>query len=321
MNRFRQFLMAAVLVMALPFLHGCGNGIPIVSDGKISQGYTDAQNMLVVATERNRYQEIYTDEIWQAAVDDEGNTFQTYLLNEIQRFLKELKTTNLLADEYGITIGGQDQERLQELTDQFYESMTAEDRAYTGAGREDVYTMYEAYHRANLLIDEVTKDTDLEISDSEAKVITVQEICVSDRDTAIAVHEQVNGEKADFAGIAKTMSEDKILEKSIGRGERPPSYEEEIFQLEDGQISPVVESEGRFYIVKCINDFDEEATLTRKEKLALQRKNQVFRMVYETFAEEHAVEIGGSFWEKLDFEKGKDSTTKDFFKLYREIMQ
>lgn len=321
MKRFRQWMLAAVFALVLPVLNGCGRGIPIVSDRKISQGYTDAQNMLVIATERNRYQEVYTDQIWQVEVDGEGNTFQTYLLKEVRRFLEELKTTNLLADEYGITLTGQDQERLNELTDQFFDTLTEADREYTGAKRDDVYTMYEAYHRANLLIDEVTKETNLEISDSEAKVITIQEIRVGDRDAAIAVHEQVNGEKADFMAIAKTMSEDAEIEKSIGRGERPASYEEEVFNLEAGQISPVVESGNSFYIVKCINDFDEEATLKRKEKLAVQRKNQAFRVVYEAFAAEHKTDIGGSFWNKISFENGEESTTKDFFTMYEDMMQ
>lgn len=320
MKKFRKWMLAAMLAFVLPVMNGCGSGIPIVSDGKVSQGYTEAQNMLIVATERNRYESVYTDQIWQVQVDDEGNTFQTYLLSEVQKFLKELRTTNLLADEYGILVMGQDQEKLEELADRFYESMTEEDRKYTGASREDVYTMYEAYHRANLLIDEVTKDTNLEISDSEAKVITIQEIRVGDMDTAIAVHEQVNGEKADFLAIAKTMSEDPVIEKTIGRGERPSSYEAEIFSLEAGEISPVVESEHAFYIVKCINDFDENATLERKEKLALQRKNLAFRAIYEAFEEEHAVNIGGSFWEKMSFGE-ETSTTTEFFEMYQEMMQ
>ncbi|MGN0159055.1 MAG: peptidylprolyl isomerase [Brotaphodocola sp.] len=320
MKKFRKWFLAATFALVLPIMNGCGGGIPIVSDGKMSQGYTDAQNMLIVATERNRYEAVYTDQIWQVQVDDDGNTFQNYLLSEVQKFLKELKTTNLLADEYGISLTGQEQEQLHDLADRFYESMSEEDRKYTGASCDDVYTMYEAYHRANRLIDEVTKDTNLEISDSEARVITIQEICLGDMDTAIAVHEQVTGEKADFLAIAKTMSEDPAIEKSIGRGERPASYEEEVFSLETGEISPVVESENAFYIVKCINDFDEQATLERKEKLALQRKNLAFRAVYEAFEAEHEINIGGSFWDKLTFDK-EMSTTTEFFELYQEMMQ
>lgn len=52
--------------------------------------------------------------------------------------------------------------------------------------KQDVYELYEDYHLANKLVDELTGQVDLEISDSEAKVITVQEISVSDEGQASA---------------------------------------------------------------------------------------------------------------------------------------
>lgn len=320
MRQWKRWIWSAGLLLVLWSMGGCSQGIPIIPENKVSQGYTDAQNMLIIATERNRYEDIYTEQIWDITVDDDGNTFQSYLLQEIQTFLRELKTMNLLADEYEISLDAQEKEKLEELTDRFYESLTEADLAYTGASREDVYTLYEAYRRANLLIDEVTKDTNLEISDSEAKVITIQEIRLSDEETAAAVYEQVTGEKADFMAIAKNVSEDPEIERSIGRGTHESAYEDVVFTLEAGQISPVIEEEDAYYIVKCINDFEEDAVLERKEKLALQRKNQAFQAVYETFAAEHGAEIGGSFWEKLTFEK-EASTTKDFFKMYQDMWE
>lgn len=318
--RFRKSILTAVSAAVLAVVPGCGRTIPIMSDGKENQGYTDAQTMLIVATERNRYREVYTDQIWNVVVDDEGNGFQTYLLEEIQNFLSEMKTTNLLAKERQISLTSQEKEAVQELTDRFYETMTEADLAYTGAGKEDVYTMYAEYHLANKLVDELTKDVNLEISDSEAKVITVQEILLSDLETAEAVREQAAGEGADFEAIAKSMSENKTAAVSIGRGERPEAYEEIVFLLDSGQVSPVIPVDGQYYIVKCINHYDEEATLARKQKLSLQRKQQAFRGIYEAFAAEHPVEIGGGLWDRISFADGADSTTTEFFELYQESM-
>lgn len=317
---FRKIILAVASTTVLAFMSGCGGPIPIMSDVKESQGYTDAQTMLIVATERNRYREVYTDQIWQVPVDDEGNVFQAYLLGEVQNFLKEMKTTNLLAEEREISLTSQEKEEIQKLADQFYESMTEADLAYTGASKEDVCTMYAEYHLANKLVDELTKDVNLEISDSEAKVIAVQEIVLSDRETAEAVQGQAAGEHADFENIAKSMSENKTVETPVGRGERPKAYEEVVFALEAGQVSPVIPVDGQYYIVKCINDYDEEATLERKKKLSLQRKQQAFRGIYESFAAEHPVEIGGGLWDKISFADGADSTTTEFFELYQECM-
>lgn len=89
---------------------------------------------IVIATERNRYRDVYTDQIWQVAVDDEGTQFQTYLLGEIKSFLSELKTMKLLADEREIRLSGQEKEQLQELAGDFYDSLTKEDLGYIRLG-------------------------------------------------------------------------------------------------------------------------------------------------------------------------------------------
>lgn len=318
-DTMKALALAAALTMWLGTT-ACSNGIPIVSEVRETQGYTDPQTMLIVATERNRYRQIYTDQIWQVEVGEDGATFQTYLLGQIQEFLRELKTMNLLADQEEIALTSQEKEQLRTLSEQYYASLTDEDRTYIGADKEDIYAMYEAYHRANRLVDEMTKDVNLEISDSEAKVITVQEIKLSDGDRAQDVYGQVTAEGADFATIARSVSEDSTIEKSVGRSERSRSYEDPVFALESGQITPAFEADGAWYIVKCINDYDETATLERKQKLALQRKNQAFRQIYDAFAAEHIVEIRGSIWEDISLNDGADSTTTGFFEMYQEYM-
>lgn len=323
MINIKYTMKALVLSAALSMWLGttaCSNGIPIVSEVKETQGYTDSQTMLIIATERNRYRQIYTDQIWQVQVSEDGDTFQSYLLGQIQDFLRELKTMNLLADQEDITLTSQEKEQLRELADKYYDSLTQEDRTYIGADKDDIYTMYEAYHRANKLVDELTRDVNLEISDSEAKVITVQEIKLSDGERAREVYGQVTAEGADFAAIARTVSEDSTIDKSVGRSERSKSYEEPVFALEAGQISPVFEENGAWYIVKCINDYDEAATLERKQKLALQRKNLAFSQIYDAFAAEHIVEIRGSIWDDISLNDGADSTTTGFFEMYQEQM-
>ena len=322
MINFKKLVCAAACFAALGtafVVTSCGS-IPIVSEVQGTEGYTDTQTMLVIATERNRYREIYTDQIWEVEVRDDGTRFQDYLLGEIRGFLGELRTMNLMADQEKMTLTGQEKELLRKLSEEYYASLTEADRAYIGADAEDVYTMYEAYHRANKLVNELTKDVNMEISDSEAKVITLQEIRVGNEADAQAAYARVTEENADFAGVARAASEDKVIEKSVGRGERDTAYEDVVFSLEKGQISPVFQVGDAWYIVKCVNDYDEEATLERKQKLAFQRKEQAFRRIYDQFAAAHPVEIGGAVWDRISFTDGADSTTTDFFERYQETM-
>ena len=68
-----------------------------------NQDYPKAQAMIVVATERNRYEKTYTDQIWDVTLEN-GQTFETYLLDQVQNFLKDLKTMNLLARDQEISL-------------------------------------------------------------------------------------------------------------------------------------------------------------------------------------------------------------------------
>ena len=64
---------------------------------------------------------------------------------------------------------------------------------------------------ANKLVNELTKEVDLEISDSEAKVIDIQQIVLDSLETANQVYNQATAENADFEAIAKANKESIIL--------------------------------------------------------------------------------------------------------------
>ena len=198
--------------------------------------------------------------------------------------------------------------------------MTEVDRECIGASEEDVYAMYEAYHRANRLVDEVTKNVDLEISDSEARVMKIQELCLETEESAQEAFQQLSEEGTNFSSVARAIREEGYKEESVGRGERSAAYETAVFSLEDGQLSQPFADGDSWYLVKCVDSYDEDATLERKERLALQRKNQAFRRIYDTFAGEHPVEIQGSIWENVDLTEMGQSTTVDFFERYQEYM-
>lgn len=295
------------------------NGFSIRKEAGDTSGFPDAQAMLIITTEANRYRTVYTDQIWQVQVGEE-ESFQLYLLEQIRTFLKEVKTMNLLADERGIQLTGQEKEQLRQLSSEFYQSLTEADRECIGASEEDVYAMYEAYHRANRLVDEVTKNVDLEISDSEARVMKIQELCLETEESAQEAFQQLSEEGTNFSSVARAIREEGYKEQSVGRGERSAAYETAVFSLEDGQLSQPFADGDSWYLVKCVDSYDEDATLERKERLALQRKNQAFRRIYDTFAGEHPVEIQGSIWENVDLTEMGQSTTVDFFERYQEYM-
>ncbi len=242
-------------------------------------------------------------------------------MEQVRHFLEEVKVMNLMADQQEIVLTNQEQERLEELTKDFYESLTEADLAYIGVSQEEVLQLYSEYYRAGRLVEELTKDVDLEISDSEAKVIVVQEIQVNDHEEAQKIHTQAMTEGVDFASLARVVTQGEQVQKMVGRKERSQEYEDVVFKLAEGEIGPIIREGDHFFIVKCIEDYDEEATLDRKQNLSLERKNRVFRKAFDAFAAHYTVNMGGEIWNQISLGEAESSSTTDFFEWYADYME
>lgn len=301
----------------LCFLTGCGNQADTGEGGEIlSMGREEL--MLIVATERNRYEQIYTGQIWGARVSEDGTSFQEYLLEQIRLFSEDLLVIGAMADYYGITLDNSEKEQLRRLSQDYYSRLTPGDKAYTGADEENVLNLYQSYCLASKTVAELTKDADLEISDNEAKVIEIQQIVLDDEGKAGEILAQVLQEGADFAAVAKANTVAEEIGLELGRGQAGEAVEREAFSLASGEVSGVIREGGRYYIIKCVNDYDQEATLKRKEELSLIRKDKAFRAVYSRFLEQHPVTISDQVWQDIRCETKEDTTTTNFFELYNE---
>ena len=107
-NRWGRTL--SVVVLAAAVVCGCGVKETLLSGRKSEREYGKAETMVIVTTERLRYEELYTDKIWDTVVDESGTTFEETLLSQIHDFLKELKTMSRMADEEKVTLSGKERE-------------------------------------------------------------------------------------------------------------------------------------------------------------------------------------------------------------------
>ena len=198
----RPGLFLCLLLMALGLTVGCERSAPAGAEEGLELDFERAELMLLVATERNRYEQVYTDQIWDVVVSGNGTTFQDHLLDQIQLFAIDIQVIVAMAQDRQITLDNSEKELLRRLSQDYYSRLSDGDKAYTGADEEDVQGMYEDYHLACKTVKALTEDAGLEISDSDAKVIDIQQIVLQDEDTARSVLEQVREEGADFSLIA-----------------------------------------------------------------------------------------------------------------------
>ncbi len=310
-------LWCLVLIMVL-LAAGCKARPPVTVKKEIGVTLRQPEIMLVVATERNRYEQIYTSQIWDIAVVEDGTTFQEYLLEQIKQFMVDLKRIGAMAQEYGITLDNGEMEQLRRLAQDYYSQLTEADKAYTGAGSDDVLNLYQEYYLACKTVDVLTKNADLEISDNEAKVVEVSQIVLDNEFNAREVWQAVRSEGADFDAIARANSTEEQIRREIVRGELSAGMEEAVFAMNQGEISEIMEDNGRFYLFYCHNPYDQEATLARKEEMMLLRKDSVFHEYYDAFLEDNLVTVSGRVWQDVSFVTQENTTTTNLFELYQE---
>lgn len=310
-NRLKK-LTAALLGVLL--LTGCQGNI----DGnKEIKSYSLAQSMIIVATERNRYEAAFTGEIWDVTLEN-GSTFDTYLLTQVKTFLQNMKTMTLLAKDQEISLTSAEKTQIRSLAETYYEGLTEDDISYMGIRLDDVITMYQEYYLTNKVVHELTRELDLEVSDSEAKVITIQQMELTDPDTAATVLEKAMAEGADFDAIAREYTGGNARQRQLARDDEESSFEQAAFALAAGEISPVVISDGKYYILRCVSDYDEAATAERKTWLYKERKNQVFKQIYNQFQASRPLDFSDEVWDDIALNPQKLSTTTNFFDLYQE---
>ncbi len=314
-NRWGRTLAAVVLTAVI--VCGCGVKETLLSGRKSEREYGKAESMVIVTTERLRYEELYTDKIWDVAVDESGTTFEETLVNQIHDFLKELKTMSRMADEENVTLSGKERELVKQAAAQYMENLKNAGDSFE-ITRDVAESLYEDYWKAEKLVETLTENVNLEVSDSEAKVITVDEIVLSDKDQADETLKKVRTEGTDFMTVAKEVSEDQEIEKKISRGMRSEEYEQVAYALASGEISDVIGADGKYYILRCVSDYDEAATKIRKEEMVREKKNEAFYETYSEYAAKVHLAKDDSLWKNLSITDG-EKTSADFFEIFETV--
>ncbi|WP_315575719.1 peptidylprolyl isomerase [Oribacterium parvum] len=318
---FRSYLFF-VLLFSVLFFNSC-KGIAISGKTENVPGYSKAEAMLVLGSERNRYQNIMGPEVWNIPITGQlEKTYGAYFIDKTKEFLQDIRTLNLLAEEKGIQPNSTEMEGIRKAANKFYTSLSEEDKAFFGDCTEkDVVDMYSAYFTAEKTVDALLSKVDTELSAAESKVIRIEQIVVSDEETARDLLEKVRTSGANFTYYARQYSEDPEFQKQLSFGEKEDKVYETAFSLNNNEISDIVSENGKFYIIKCLDSYDEEATKDRKERLEQSIRVLRFNESYDAYQKEHIVRFREPFWKTIDLHAGEGSTADFFFSVYQEYVK
>ena len=299
-----------------------------------SEYCTRDELMVYLTTTQNQYENVYGAEIWNTELD--GVTLEENVKETVLAKIAQIKTMYLLALEKKVALDEAEEEKVTQAAEEYFASLNDTEIKLMGVSYETIENLYREYAMADKVYLQIIQDINPEISDDEARTITVQHILIrtvtkdgegnaipySEKEKKAAYQKiceirelAVSGEH-DFAELASQYSEDSTLTYSFGKGEMDEAFEKASFELGTDEISSVVESEAGYHIIKCMNTFNREETDANKVQIVEERRKEAFGQEYDAFVATLARKLNQKLWDEITLIHDSSVTTSNFFDVY-----
>lgn len=344
-NRNRR-MTAALLTVLLLLLSGCmdslkGSKVVLTTGFEKNEVFriedmscTLPEAMVYLVNTKNRYESVYGREIWNVSLD--GVTLEENIKETVLAQLAQQKTMNLLARQNGVALSEEEEARVMQAAETYFQSLSEEEKSALQITVKDVDELYREYALARKVYQYIIKDINPEISDDEARTITVQYIyfrtCILDGTgkkieyseeekqeilrKAEEVRFQLKNEEADFEELILKYSDSEEGTCSFGKGEKDQAFEDAAFNLETDEISDIVETPEGYYLIKCISTFNRTETDANKVKIVEKRREEVFGQEYEDFVAALTRNLNEDLWQSVSLAGTENITTSDFFDVF-----
>ena len=282
----------------------------------IAEELPKGESMIFVAEEKNKYENKFGNAIWNLKSGDGNVNFKDYVVSTTKKFVEKIMTFKLIAAEMNIVINSSDEEKLILARDEYENALSFDDLEFIGCTLDDIYYAYRDFHLSRLTIDNLSKNASTELSISEAKVIKVQYIIFDDYELAKKTAEEVKARGANFAYFAKTRSTETDIEMIIKRGDENSTKFPELFYLSDGQFSNVLQYRNKYYLFKCIEDYEVDETEDRRLEILTAMKNEEFRLNFEKYDTKYHIKSNSNYWRGIDLSEGNFCKIDKFEEIY-----
>lgn len=292
-----------------------------------------AEVMVYITNYKNQYENTFGAEIWKASYD--GETLEENIKETVLAKLARIKALNLLAAQHEIVLDENEREKASLAAAEYYASLNDNEKKTMSADEKILCKMYEEYALSEKVYAYLIADINPEISDDEARTITVQHILIkthsmNENGEWVEYTEQAKKEAYDratealkrakggdeFTALIAEYSEDSNSSYSFVKGSLDSAFEEAAFNLGTDEISGIVETVHGYHIIKCISTFDRDETDRNKIEIVEQRRREVFNEEYSGFVEGLTRNLNQELWDKISFIEDEAVTTDSFFEVY-----
>lgn len=278
-----------------------------------------SQVILYLKYIQSYYENIFGEDIWDYNLGE--TTIGELAKNDIIDTIIERKITKKQWENYEVVITEEDEIKLKDNSTDYLKNITQEDTEYYGITSEEIYQFFFDNLMAERIFDAATMEVDTDVPDEIAKQITIQFLLVSTRkvdddgnnielteekkNLAYIKAQELLTEATtveDFASFSKSNTDSAEIEITIGKDDLEKDLADAAFALKTGEMSNIVEASDGYYIIYCVDDYNEDATLEKKEEVIDERQSKKFIELYEQWEKGVEVEINEEVWDQIQFD-------------------
>ncbi len=335
------------LILCMTFITGCDKKIYITTGLKESEIFKISgeecrlsEILLILMTEKSRYEMELGEGIWQSAAESAGMTLEDEIKQKVKNELIELKLIEAFADKQKVTLTEEEEKKIKMAAAEYMLTLNDEQKKLIGLKVEDVESLYTSFCKSKKVYDKLTLDVDIEISDEEARVIEVNYIFIAtcrldenknkipyteaEMTDTIAKMKKVKeliDAGNDFIALAEQYSDSNIYNRTFARGELVEPLEEIAFELKVGETSPAVMTEDGYYFLYCVSDYLEDETEIKKAEKENDFRKAAYDEVYNPYKAQQTLEFNDKVWDRIKLVNYTDVDTKDLYTIYNKYMQ
>lgn len=317
-NRKNRILISLLLVVLMVCV-GCGkekedeSSVPVVyhfGGNEITYG----EYYIYAKTVEEDYSKAYGNGVWNLVltVDNESTTVRDVTIEDIIEDINRVKVLAAHAEDFSIVLSDVENAEVENKAEAFYNGLTDNDIEKTGLTKELIRLVISENMLAEKVYDQVLADYDFEISDEEARMITfydmvfecyelekdgsVKEFTQEKKDLQLeraneALSSLAEEEGTTFRSIVDKYHLQYSSEYTMSKAELVKEYgnsvANSILDLDDGEVSVVIETQYGYHLFKMLKSNNEELTKENKQQIITSKQKEYFNGVYEDWLKDY----------------------------------
>ncbi|MBR2045881.1 MAG: peptidyl-prolyl cis-trans isomerase [Agathobacter sp.] len=278
---------------------------------------TKEEVRLYLCNYQNIYGHEYGIDLWQHDFGEipQEETLEYYVKEVTLAELANIFCMNQLAEEKEITLTEEEQKLVSQAADEYYESLSRDEIRFMGIDKGELKGFYEKYAIAQKLYNTLTQGVNEEVSDDEARVMLVQQIFVKNEADAQTIKQQLS-EGKNFETLATNYNEADAIQIHLARGTYPEEVDNIVFNMDNDELSGMIETEEGYYFFYCLDKFVEDMTEANKENIIIQRRKEQFDDAFNEFILNSDFDLNERVWESIKVDTSGIITTDSYFEVY-----